>query len=133
MQNKHLIPVSAYSQKQELQEKSQARVKNWPNTIQALRKKKDDARFEKFQKEEEERRKIDEEEAKYQAEIKRAILEKANKQIYETQDRVKKFQSALLLADTLQVLEVIVKSNGTMFVSIGKRRADRNCKKKERN
>jgi len=92
-------------EKQDLQEKSNARVKNWPNTIQALRKKKDDARFEKFQKDEEERRKIDEEEAAYQAEIKKQILEKANKQIYDTQDRVKKFQSALLLADTLQERE----------------------------
>ena len=86
-----------------MQEKSEARVKNWPNTIQALRRKKDDARFERFKKDEEERRKIDEEEAAYQANIKKEILDKANKQIYETQDRVKKFQSALLLADTLQV------------------------------
>ena len=84
--------------------KSLARVKNWPNTIQALRKKKDDARFERFQKEEEERRRIDLEEAQYQAQVKREILSKANKQIYETNDRVKSFQTAMLLADVEKVI-----------------------------
>jgi len=83
-------------------------VKNWPNTIQALRKRKDDVRFERFQKEEEERRKIDLEEARYQAAVKQEILGKANKQIYETNDRVKSFQSALLLSDALQEREAQV-------------------------
>ena len=68
-----------------------------------MRKKKDDARFERFEKEEEERRKVDIEEAKYQAGVKQEILGKANKQIYETNDRVKAFQSALLLADVMKV------------------------------
>ncbi len=123
-----LFPFSI--QKQDLQEKSQARVKNWPNTIHALRKKKDDARFEKFKKDEEERRKVDEEEAAYQSEIKKQILDKANKQIYETQDRVKKFQSALLLADTLQVSNKVAEQHLTLCL-IGKRRADRDWKPKE--
>ena len=34
------------------------RVKNWPNTLEAKRKKKDEARFERFKAEEEERRKL---------------------------------------------------------------------------
>jgi len=92
-------------EKKELKQISDERVKKWPNTIQGLRKKKDDARFEKFQKEEEERRKIDIEEAKYQAEVKREIIGKANKQIYEGNDRVKAFQSALLLSDALKERE----------------------------
>ena len=41
-------------------------MKNWPNTIQAIRKRKDDTRFERFRIAEEERRKIDEEEAAFQ-------------------------------------------------------------------
>jgi hypothetical protein len=97
-----------HQEKVDLKDKSDSRVKNWPNTIQALRKKKDDARFERFEKEEEERRKVDIEEAKYQAGVKQEILGKANKQIYETNDRVKAFQSALLLADTLQEREAQV-------------------------
>jgi len=97
--------------KTELKDISDARVKNWPNTIQALRKKKDDARFERFQKEEEERRKIDLEEAIFQAGVKQEILGKANKQVYETNDRVKAFQSALLLSDALKEREAQVAIN----------------------
>lgn len=94
--------------RRDIKEKSDSRVKNWPNTIQALRKKKDDARFERFEKEEEERRKVDIEEAKYQAAVKQDILGKANKQIYETNDRVKAFQSALLLSDAMKEREAQV-------------------------
>ena len=53
-------------EKIELYEKSQQRVQNWPNTIHALRRKKDDIRFERFKKDEEERRLIDAEEKKLQ-------------------------------------------------------------------
>ncbi|KAL4500280.1 hypothetical protein ABPG73_011388 [Tetrahymena malaccensis] len=92
-------------EKTDLYELSKQRVKNWPNTIQAIRKKKDETRFEKFKKDEEERRRVDEEEARYQANVKKEIIEKANKQIYEGNDRVKAFQSKLLLVDTLQERE----------------------------
>lgn len=40
-------------------------MKKWPNTINALRKKKDQTRFERFKADEEERRKIEKEEAQY--------------------------------------------------------------------
>lgn len=42
-----------------LQEKSKARVQNWPNTIEALRRKKDEERIRRLEEEEIERRKID--------------------------------------------------------------------------
>jgi len=95
-------------ERQEIKERSDARVHNWPNTIQALRKKRDDVKFENFKKDEEERRRIDIDEAQYQAGVKREILGQANKQLYEATDRVKSFQSALLLADTLQEREAQV-------------------------
>lgn len=59
--------------------KSQQRIKNWPNTLQALRKRKDDSKYEVFQKEEEEKRKIDQQEENLVAEKKRQIIEKANR------------------------------------------------------
>jgi len=43
----------------ELQDKSKARVQNWPNTIDALRKKKDEERIRRLEEEEIERRKVD--------------------------------------------------------------------------
>lgn len=42
-----------------LQDKSKARVQNWPNTIEALRKKRDDERIRRLEEEELERRKVD--------------------------------------------------------------------------
>jgi hypothetical protein len=42
-----------------LQEKSKARVQNWPNTIEALRKKREEDRIRRLEEEEIERRKID--------------------------------------------------------------------------
>jgi len=89
-------------EKIEMKERSDNRVKNWPNTIQGLRKRKDDSKFERFEKDEEERRKIDLEEAAIKMAAKQEILGKANRQIYENNDRVKAFQSALLMSDTLK-------------------------------
>jgi hypothetical protein len=45
--------------RKELQDMSKQRVKNWPNTIDALRKKRDDERIKRLEEEELERRKID--------------------------------------------------------------------------
>ncbi|CAD8068563.1 unnamed protein product [Paramecium primaurelia] len=98
-------------QKMELHAKSQERVKRWPNTINALRKKKDQTRFERFKADEEERRKQEEEEALYQAQVKQEILEKANRQIYEANPRVRQFQSKLLITDVIQERDAQVELN----------------------
>jgi hypothetical protein len=42
-----------------LQEKSKARIANWPNTMQALRKKREEERYTRLEAEELERRRID--------------------------------------------------------------------------
>lgn len=45
-----LNPLKHFSSKKlDLNDKSKGRVKNWPNTLEAKRKKKDEARFERFQ------------------------------------------------------------------------------------
>ena len=46
-------------ERQELQQKSMARVQNWPNTIEALRRKRDEDRIKRLEEEEIERRKVD--------------------------------------------------------------------------
>lgn len=80
-----------------LQQKSQMRVKNWPNTIQAMRKKKDEDRIKRLEEEEIARRKIEAEEETLQMELRNQTIEAANKAIYESQDRVKAFKSKLLM------------------------------------
>jgi hypothetical protein len=52
-----------------LQQKSKSRVKNWPNTIQATREKKEQDRIRKMEEEEIKRRKIDAMEEALQAEL----------------------------------------------------------------
>ena len=42
-----------------LQEKSKARIANWPNTMHALRKKREEDRYTRLETEELERRRID--------------------------------------------------------------------------
>ena len=61
---------------------SDARVKNWPNTIQALREKKENERFEKFKKEEMERRRIEKEEEAFQAAQKKILMDKAKLEMF---------------------------------------------------
>ena len=79
--------------------KSQSRVKNWPNTIQALRKKKDEDRIKRLEEEEISRRKIEAEEEALQMDLKNETIEAANKAIYESQDRVKAFKSKMMMCD----------------------------------
>ena len=70
-----------------LKEISDARTKKWPNTVQAIRKKKDQERFEKFKKEELERRELEKDEAAFQAKEKKKLLDRSKKQIYDGYDQ----------------------------------------------
>eukprot|EP01007_Sphenomonas_quadrangularis_P001178 NODE_208_length_1818_cov_121.541549_g157_i0.p1 GENE.NODE_208_length_1818_cov_121.541549_g157_i0~~NODE_208_length_1818_cov_121.541549_g157_i0.p1 ORF type:complete len:443 (-),score=150.51 NODE_208_length_1818_cov_121.541549_g157_i0:463-1791(-) len=85
-----------------LKELSDARAKQWPNTIEALRTRKEQARKERLAAEEQSRLTIDESEARYQKEARKAAIERANMLLYEQDDRVKNFNSKLLLATVLE-------------------------------
>merc|ERR1719310_1702284 len=88
-----------------LQKLSNDRVSRWPNTIEAERKKKEAARLQRLEDEESERKKIDKEEAAIQGEKRRMAIERANKMLYDDNDRVKSFHSQLLLSDVLKERE----------------------------
>lgn len=77
-------------------------IKNWSNTIAGQRQKKLEARKIREEKEEEERKKIDIEEAKFQAKKRQAAIEKAKTLQYFQTDRVKSFHGALLLTEVLK-------------------------------
>lgn len=85
-----------------LKEISSNRIKHWPNTVTALRNKKETDRFEKFQKEEQERRRVEKEEAAYQNNEKRKLLQKAKLDIFRRHDKVKKLHSTMLMSDVLK-------------------------------
>ena len=88
--------------RESLYQKSQQRVKNWPNTIQALRKKKDEDRIKRLEEEEIARRKVDAEEESLQMDLRNQTIDAANTAIYESQDRVKAFKSRLMMCDMME-------------------------------
>ena len=90
----------------DLQEKSKARVQNWPNTIEALRKKKDEERIRRLEEEEIERRKVDAMEYELQVQARQQAIERANKHMHDAQDQVKAFHSKMLMCDTMQERDV---------------------------
>lgn len=83
--------------------KSEQRTTQWPNTLEAMRKKKDRWKKDKEEREEEARRKIDEEEAQLQREARTKQIERANRLLYEQTDRMKTLRSKQLLADVVHV------------------------------
>ena len=84
-----------------LQEKSKARIANWPNTMQAMRKKREEERYARLEAEELERRRIDALEFDLQQEQRMKVVERANKHAYDQQDIMKAFKSKLLMSDVL--------------------------------
>lgn len=91
------------ARRQETRLKSQQRTAKWPNTLEAMRQKKDRWKKDKEEREEEVRRKIDEEEARLQLEARTRQIERANALLYEQTDRMKTLRSKQLLADVVHV------------------------------
>merc|ERR1712166_1720955 len=98
-------PHELRSKRVRLQKISQDRVSRWPNTLEAERKKKEARRQQRHDEEEVQRKKIDKEEAAIQGEKRRMAIERANKMLYDDNDRVKSFHSALLLSDVMKERE----------------------------
>jgi len=83
-------PPSDFEQKrEELKVLCDARVKKWPNTLEAMRENKQNWKKEKMRQEEERRQEIDREEAKLQKEARVATITKANDLIYGQTEKMK--------------------------------------------
>ncbi|KAM3915847.1 cilia- and flagella- associated protein 210 [Leptodactylus fuscus] len=89
-------------EREDLHLRSKELVKNWTNTISGLRKEKLQAKKLREEREEEEKKRIDLEEAQYQAEKRRQAIEKARLKQYYQNDKVKTFHSALLLTEVMK-------------------------------
>ena len=63
----------------ELQEKSKARIAQWPNTMHAMRRKREEERLQRLEEEELERRRIDGLEYELQQQTRLHANERANK------------------------------------------------------
>ncbi|CEG43463.1 uncharacterized protein PHALS_13658 [Plasmopara halstedii] len=81
--------------------KSVQRTSTWPNTLEAMRLKKDRWKKDKEEHLEELRKKVDEEEMRLQCEAQSKQIEHANWLLYEQTDRMKTLRSKQLLADVV--------------------------------
>ncbi|XP_044159227.1 coiled-coil domain-containing protein 173 isoform X1 [Bufo gargarizans] len=90
------------NEREALHLRSKEMVKNWTNTISGLRKEKLQAKKLREEREEEEKKRIDLEEAQYQAEKRRQAIEDARIKQYFQNDKVKTFHSALMLTEVIK-------------------------------
>lgn len=89
-----------------LHEVSKEKTKQWGTTIEDTRQRKELDRYQRFEDEELERRKLDAEEEEFQYEIRRGAIERANQMFHDSSDQVKAFHSKMFLADILQEREM---------------------------
>ncbi|OPJ80029.1 coiled-coil domain-containing protein 173 [Patagioenas fasciata monilis] len=89
-------------EREEMRLRSKAAVKDWSNTIMGLMQRKLKAKQLREERQEEERKLIDLEEAKFQAAQRKAAIDHAKTYLYYQNQRVKGLHSALLLAEVLK-------------------------------
>lgn len=94
-----------WDRKRELQKKCAARVSQWPNTLAARRKHKEEARSKRLAALEAERRLNDKKLAKERALDRQRRIDRANRTIYERTDRMKVLRSRRMQADILKQRE----------------------------
>lgn len=87
--------------KKHLKKLSNDRMQHWPNTLEALRKKKESYLKEKEEEEERKRRELDVEEAELRRKTRKEAIDRANAIIYEQTDKMKYLRSQELLSDVL--------------------------------
>jgi len=82
-----------------------ARAAKWENTLEGHRLLKEKLRSQKLEEEEARKKRLDDEEATFQAEKRRAAIERANKMLFDDSDRVKGYHGTLLVSDVLKERE----------------------------
>lgn len=85
----------------QLKKLSQDRLQHWPNTLEALRKKKENFLKDKADEEERKRQEIDKMEAEVRRQQRLDCIERANSMLYEQTDKMKLLRSQQLYADVL--------------------------------
>lgn len=86
----------------QLKQISQTKASNWPDSIEMKKKTQFDSHKKRFLEEEEMRRKIDEEERKFQEIQNNLVVDKAKRMLFEQQDAVKSFNNTMMYSDMLK-------------------------------
>lgn len=93
--------TSVADRKAELKRMSNERMKHWPNTLEALRLKKESWIKDRAEQEELKRQEIDRQEAELRRTLRLESIKKANDLLYEQTDKMKLFRSQELYADVV--------------------------------
>lgn len=93
--------TSAADRRAELKQMSNERMKNWPNTLEALRLKKESWIKERTEQEELKRQEVDRQEAELRRTLRLESIKKANDLIYEQTDKMKLFRGQELYAEVI--------------------------------
>eukprot|EP01035_Chromulina_nebulosa_P017737 gene17737-23332_t len=83
------INIDQQSKKNKLKNLSNERVKHWPNTLEAMRKKKETFLKDKLEQEELVRQEIDKQEAEHRKKERLETIKRANDLLYEQRDKMK--------------------------------------------
>jgi hypothetical protein len=78
------------------------KTKDWPNTVIVKQREQQKQRYLKFERDEMERRRLEDEEEIFQKAKNEAVIRKANQQFFQNNDKVKAFNSKLLEADVVE-------------------------------
>jgi hypothetical protein len=97
-----VTPNEWNDQKKYLQKMSAERAGKWGNTIAAQRRAKEQAKKNRLESQEMEKRVLDQEEAQIQAQLRQDAIERAQRMLYEDSDKVKTFSSGMLLSDVCE-------------------------------
>ena len=89
------------AKKELLRQRSQEKMKSWPNTLDALRKKKERFVIEREEREEKERQEVDRLEAEHNRKARLATLDRANDMLFRQSDKMKMLKSQLAYSDAL--------------------------------
>lgn len=90
------------SKKQSLKQKSESRYKNWGNTLEAQREKKEKDRLERLAAIEAAQQEIDRKEASFKEDQRKRAIDRAQRLLYSDTERAKELQSSVILARVLQ-------------------------------
>jgi len=88
-----------------LKAQSQSRYAHWTNTIDAQRRQKKLDRLARLEAEEKKQQELDRQESDYREQQRRAILDRANRLLWQETDKVKQFHGGMLLASVLKERE----------------------------
>eukprot|EP01036_Dinobryon_divergens_P031252 gene31252-40620_t len=92
---------SFLDRKAELKKKSEDKLKNWPNTLEAIRLKKENDFLDRERQVELQRQEVDKQEAELRRQMRIESIQKANELIYDQTDKMKMLKSQKLYADVI--------------------------------